>query len=210
MQQNAKRILSFALAGTVIAGANIPTANADCNKNNTVIEETMPTDLYYTVEEGDTLGGISVKYFGTPQYFEELAKYNKIENPDLIYQGQLIRIPYSLTDLLISTYPRPFEPDKIYVVQDDDYLFTIVEKFYGEENRNLTYVDKLATYNDLEDPNIIHVDQVLYIPEEAKLKLVEANDYSLQYKMLDWRINHPGEPYPFEVPEKECELVLKP
>ena len=79
-----------------------------------------------------------------------------------------------------------------------------------KENRNLIYVDKLATYNDLEDPNIIHVDQVLYIPEEAKLKLVEANDYSLQYKMLDWRINHPGEPYPFEVPEKECKLVLKP
>ena len=43
MQQNATRILSFALAGTVIAGAHIPTAHADCNKNNNVLDHCLRT-----------------------------------------------------------------------------------------------------------------------------------------------------------------------
>lgn len=44
----------------------------------------------YTVVKGDTLSGIAGKYGTT---YQELAAYNGIPNPDLIFPGQEIRIP---------------------------------------------------------------------------------------------------------------------
>ena len=44
----------------------------------------------YTVKKGDTLSGIAAAYGTT---YQELAKYNGIENPDFIKAGQKISIP---------------------------------------------------------------------------------------------------------------------
>jgi LysM repeat protein len=49
-----------------------------------------PGDTVYTVQPGDTLWEISQKYNLTP---EELAAFNNIENPDIIYPGQELIIP---------------------------------------------------------------------------------------------------------------------
>lgn len=212
MKNNTKKLLSFALAGTVVAGANATVAHAadmPCN-NPTVTYETTCEDLCYVVQEGDTLSDISLMFYGNPCYYEALAKYNNIEDSWWIYEGQVIKIPRKINDLITNTHPREFAPDQVYYVEQGDIMFNIVENYYGEDNRNLYFVDRLATYNNLEDPNLIYEGQELFIPEEAKLRLVVPNDYSLQYKMLDWRVNHPGEPYPFPVPEKGCTRVLKP
>ena len=74
------------------------------------------------------------------------------------------------------------------------------------------YVDKLATYNELDDPNIIRVGDVLAIPEKAKLYRIEPNDYTLQYQMLEFRMAHPDEDYPdwiLEALEVQNELKLE-
>ena len=47
----------------------------------------------YTVQRGDTLSHIASKY-GVP--WRDLASYNAIANPDLIYPGQLLQIPMGL------------------------------------------------------------------------------------------------------------------
>ena len=44
----------------------------------------------YTVRAGDTLWGISRRYGTT---VAELAGLNGIRNPDLIYPGQVLRLP---------------------------------------------------------------------------------------------------------------------
>ncbi|MEO5663727.1 MAG: LysM peptidoglycan-binding domain-containing protein [Nocardioides sp.] len=44
----------------------------------------------YTVKSGDTLGEIGAR-FGVS--YQEIAKLNSIENPDLIFPGQVFRIP---------------------------------------------------------------------------------------------------------------------
>src|SRR5687768_8402866 len=46
----------------------------------------------YTVKSGDTLSEIGAR-FGVSK--EEIAKLNGIENPDLIFPGQVFRIPKS-------------------------------------------------------------------------------------------------------------------
>lgn len=49
-----------------------------------------PEEKTYTVQSGDTLSGIAAKYGTT---YQKLASYNGIANPNLIYPGQVIKIP---------------------------------------------------------------------------------------------------------------------
>ena len=50
----------------------------------------QPQETVYTVKKGDTLSGIAAKYGTT---YQKLAKYNDIQNPNLIHVGQKIKIP---------------------------------------------------------------------------------------------------------------------
>lgn len=47
----------------------------------------------HTVQPGDTLSGICRKYYGNANLYPKLAAYNNIKNPDLIYDGSVIKIP---------------------------------------------------------------------------------------------------------------------
>ena len=81
--------------------------NVDSNVNNLTI---------YTVQKGDTLSQIATRYRTT---YQKIAKYNKIENPDLIYIGQKIVIPPSNT--VVSQV--------VYTVKEGDTLSSIAEKY---------------------------------------------------------------------------------
>lgn len=50
---------------------------------------------YYVIEKGDTLWGISAKLLGNGAKYKEIFEANRevIEDPDLIFAGQKIRIP---------------------------------------------------------------------------------------------------------------------
>ena len=63
------------------------------NKSFTDIEESEEiekNDYLYVVKSGDTLSSIASKYNTT---YQDIAKYNNIENPNIIYVGQEIKIP---------------------------------------------------------------------------------------------------------------------
>lgn len=57
------------------------------SKENT--PKTVPTP--YTVKKGDTLWAICKKKLGDGSKYPEIAKLNKIKNPNLIYVGQVIK-----------------------------------------------------------------------------------------------------------------------
>ena len=46
----------------------------------------------YRIRKGDTLWNISRQHSGSPWRYRQLADDNAIENPDLIYPGQTIRL----------------------------------------------------------------------------------------------------------------------
>lgn len=50
-------------------------------------------DSLYTVQSGDTLSTISVKFAGNNSLVEKIAKANKIENVNLIFSGEKLNIP---------------------------------------------------------------------------------------------------------------------
>ena len=107
------------------------------------VKEQPNTENTYIVKSGDTLSGIASKYGTT---YQELARINKIENPNLIYPGQVLKI--NGTDTNVAT--------KTYIVKSGDTLSGIASK-YG------TTYQELAKKNGIENPNLIYPGQVIKI-----------------------------------------------
>lgn len=63
--------------------ANISTSTAMIN----------PSKDVHTVTKGDTLGKISLKYYKSLKYVDELAKYNNIEKNEHLHVNQQIKLP---------------------------------------------------------------------------------------------------------------------
>lgn len=115
--------------------------------SETPTPEPSGDDTLYTVVSGDTLSGIASRYGTT---YQELAKYNGIANPDLIFPGQVIRIPKGEVK----------DEKTYYTVVSGDTLWAIAERFYGDGSK----YPKIAEVNNIANPDLIYPDQVLYIP----------------------------------------------
>lgn len=96
----------------------------------------------YVVQQGDTLSQIAQKYGTT---YQELARINNISNPNYIQVGQVIKISC-----------KNNITDRIYTVQAGDTLSKIA-KMYN------TTVGDLVTKNNIYNPNLILVGQVIKI-----------------------------------------------
>ena len=59
------------------------------------VDQRQPEAQYYTVVRGDTLSKISKQYYGDPNKYNAIFEANKpmLKSPDLIYPGQVLRIP---------------------------------------------------------------------------------------------------------------------
>ena len=96
--------------------------------------------MYYKVKKGDNLSKIASLY-GTS--VNELVKLNNIKNPDLIYENQLLKIPTNN----IKLYHK---------VKYGENL-TKIASTYG------TTVNELVHLNNIKNPNLIYVNQVIRI-----------------------------------------------
>lgn len=119
--------------------------------NSTVYgAETRQTgSITYTVQRGNTLSQIARAYNVTVNHIVEL---NNIENPNLIYPGQKLRI----TESDVSTLnPLNFN-NTTYVIKKGDTLWSIALRF------GVT-VNYLININDIQNPNLIYPGQLINI-----------------------------------------------
>ena len=58
-----------------------------------VKEKDAGGDTVYTIQAGDTLSAVALKYFGDAGKYKDISHYNNLSNPDDIKVGQQIRIP---------------------------------------------------------------------------------------------------------------------
>ena len=100
--------------------------------------------IEYIVKSGDTLSAIAQKYNTT---YQKIAKDNNIENPNLIYPNQKLKI---YTNVSQET------SEKIYIVKKGDCLCNIAKKFN-------TTVEKIAKDNNITNVDLIYVNQKLII-----------------------------------------------
>ncbi len=60
------------------------------------VENVEPEAQFHTVASGDTLGKIAKQYYGNAMKYPVIFEANKpmLKDPDLIYPGQVLRIPH--------------------------------------------------------------------------------------------------------------------
>jgi len=63
------------------------------NVARTAEVKTATTAQTHIVKSGDTLSAICRKYYGDASLYPKLAAFNNIKNPNLIYVGDVIKIP---------------------------------------------------------------------------------------------------------------------
>lgn len=124
------------------------------NSNDTINTES----INYTIKRGDTLWDIARKYGTT---IEEIEKINNIQNPNLIYPGQILRI---LTNSTMQGSETRGAGSITYTIKIGDTLSKIA-RIYGVS------VSHIVEINDIENPNLIYPGQKLRITESTNMNL---------------------------------------
>lgn len=127
---------------SIINSNNLTQYDVVENVNNAV--DNSENYIEYIVKTGDTLSAIAQKYNTT---YQKIAKDNNIENPNLIYPNQKLKI---YTNVLQGTN------EIIYIVKKGDCLCNIAKKFN-------TTVEKIAKDNNITNVDFIYVNQKLII-----------------------------------------------
>jgi putative chitinase len=107
---------------------------------------------YHVVAPGETMSQIAVRYNTT---VSAISAANGIYNPNLIYAGQVLFIPYPGS--YPPSNPPPSSGTVYYTVQYGDTLASIARRFN-------TTVSAIAQANGIANPNLIYAGQVLVIP----------------------------------------------
>ena len=128
------------------------TAKASVAEEESGESTSSDTSEKYTVQSGDTLMGISRKFFnGDSQYWDEIADLNDIKAPHTIYPGQELKLPKEGKETTqASAQTETSTPSKTYKVQSGDCLMGIARKLLGDPHRwreiaNLNGIGPLST-----------------------------------------------------------------
>ncbi|MDZ7814714.1 MAG: LysM peptidoglycan-binding domain-containing protein [Planctomycetota bacterium] len=141
----------------------------------------------YTVQPGDTLGAISLKFFKTTRYWKKIAQANGISNEKSLKVGQKIVIPDVSAETASTGGSKPAETDESdtarkntapsgdsreYVVKKNDTLWDIAKKFYG--TGTMWKVIFEANRERLNGKTSVSVGQKLVIPQAGDEKVANT------------------------------------
>jgi len=122
--------------------------------------------FFYVIARGDTLKALATRFGTTMDAL--LAANPEITNPNLIYEGQWLKV------YVAPTTPPPTTPPpasgQTYYVKKGDTLRKIAEKFG-------TSVDAILKLNtNITNPNLIYVGQAITLPAGVSSHIVQKGD----------------------------------
>ena len=138
--------LDYFTDGIFLSDVSTPVSSVPEEQKPSNPSESSTLVTTYTVQSGDTLSEIAARYGTT---VNELMSLNGISNPNLIYPGEVLRIPGRVSESSSSSLT-------IYKVQSGDTLSEIAAR-YG------TTVNELMSLNGISNPNLIYPGEVLRI-----------------------------------------------
>jgi len=129
--------------------------------------------VYHDVVMGDTLISISRKYFGTPDYFREIAKMNNITDTAYLTQGTSLMIDLSMgggkvgaVEQVQKAAPKPAAGGIVYhTVTAGDTLMGISRQYF--DGSELYYKD-IAQMNGIAEPYLLEPGMKLKIDTNLK------------------------------------------
>jgi len=140
--------------------------------------EFIKNNQTHKVEPGESLAKISEKYYGTKDYWPQIAQLNNIFNPDYLEASLELKLPQISpqpqpensalplpSPVINEVIAQPINIDKpitgnTYKVEKGDDLWKIAVRAYGDGYK---WPDILKT-NNLLNPNQIEVGQELKLP----------------------------------------------
>lgn len=129
---------------------------------------TQSTPKTHQVAQGETLWGISEKYYGTGYSWVQIAETNSLQSPDLIETDQTLTLPEAEVGAA-AVSPEPTKAPSpsgliaeatTYTVVKGDHLWGIAVRAYGDGYKWV----EIARVNNLKNPNLLFVDTVLTLP----------------------------------------------
>jgi len=129
---------------------------------NTAPSETMSGK--HKVAEGETLWAIAEKYYGSGYNWVTIAKANNLSNANYVTKDQELTLPQAEKIMPpgqgTAQAGTPSVKAETYTVAKGDSLWSIAMSMY---NDGYAWT-KIAQANNLANPNLIHVGNVLSIP----------------------------------------------
>jgi LysM repeat protein len=141
----------------------------------------------YTVQAGDVLWKIAEQYNIS---YQDLAKYNQIKNPDLIYVNQIIKIP----DKTPAEPPKPAEPaiDTPASAEPETAADTILKNgtIYTIDDKN-TKAEAVAV-KDGKNPLCGKLFRSLTSTTDSSSKVVDIERQRRHARIVDAHVHAPG------------------
>lgn len=146
-------------------GVFLSSQEKDTNKEQTPDKDpssqSQQNATSYTVTAGNTLWQIAQNYHTT---IAALVEANHIQNPNLIYVGQILKIPGSSGETADQPASQPTEKRETqYTVVAGDTLWQIAINYH-------TTIAAIVQANGIANPNLIYAGQVLWIPSQTETK----------------------------------------
>lgn len=143
-------------------------------KTNQNIESGCAGSIIYTIQRGDTLSQIAIRYQTT---ITKIVTMNQIQNPNLIYPGQQIRICRNETDNDSNSQNVIY-----YRVRRGDNISRIANYYQ-------TTVNQIVIDNGIQNANLIYPCQVLKIVTNGNTTNTSGNTtYVVRRGDSLWRI----------------------
>ncbi|MFN8557945.1 MAG: N-acetylmuramoyl-L-alanine amidase [Dehalococcoidia bacterium] len=115
-----------------------------------------------TVQPGDTLSSLAVKFYGSVDAVERIAAANLLTDPHKIVAGTTLSLP-AAEPATARTSASATATGRQMMVQPGDTLSAISQRTYGSP----AYAAALAALNGLADPNLVVAGMKLTVPPTA-------------------------------------------
>ena len=168
-------ILVLLVAVSVIARLSTSQKNnTDQSKKDTqnTVEESATSEgiksnsKEYTVKKGENLWMIAQKNYGSGYNAVDIAKVNKLKNPNIIEIGMKLILPEVKANTPTTGIIAEAQTGKV-TISEKEYKIKVGEKIWKIAVR--AYGDgyqwmKIAQANKLTNPDVIHKDNILSLP----------------------------------------------